>query len=635
MNCASGGRNVIYCIDDNTVVELVEGKLSSERLALLEEHTAICGSCRLRLAVASASPSLVGGAPANPAGLPEAPQGYPESVDGTSRSVDRFEVRHVLGSGGMGIVFAAYDPELQRNVALKLLRGIAVTTESTAEAQARLIAEARTMARLSHSNIVTVYESGTFRGEPYIVMELIHGVTLTSWLRRWARPWRSILEAFVQAGRALAHAHLNELAHGDFKPDNVLVDDSDRVRVMDFGLARSFSPADILGMTGERMLMGTPRFMAPEQYRGEPPSALSDQFSFSVALYEALYGQHPFAHDTPASLIKLPAQEAIRAVPEREVPMWLRDAILKGLSVDPANRHRSMSELLLALTPPAPRPPRRTITAVVVAALMGVCALGYAMGAQHGASSTPGTRDEHHRVDRSGKGDRPAKTSPQTPDGPEPEPVLEPRPDDGRIRLEGLERMLAPDAGYRDSGRRYQIIYDLVKKEMRDVHTVVTVLSVLVDGNDPALARVNRRVADVDRRLEGLEGQVARMTTSHIHRSTGASPPGKPSSTNGLSSQVLAASIADTHWRDLEVCFLEWRDRHPDEGDQALDSILYVSELSKASIRRASGLADKVVRKCVAGALEAVQFPPARIPSEVKVALRSHGLQLRMSLVVR
>src|SRR5262245_38853464 len=230
--------------------------------------------------------------------------------------VGRYLVLSSLGAGGMGVVFAAYDPQLDRKIALKLLRsGLA---GSSKDARTRLQREAQAIAQLSHPNVVSVYDVGTTTdGDLYIAMEFVEGDTLTTWLKKYPRTWREIIDVFLQAARGLFAAHSVGLLHRDFKPDNVLVGGDGRVRVTDFGLARSvITPEEAVrpGSSGPSALnaeltatgtvLGTPRYMAPEQLTGPDIDARADQFSFCVALYEALWGVHPLPGATSVSMLE-------------------------------------------------------------------------------------------------------------------------------------------------------------------------------------------------------------------------------------------------------------------------------------------------------------------------------------------
>ena len=235
-----------------------------------------------------------------------------EGLEQGSR-LDRFVVVEKLGEGGMGVVIAAYDPDLDRKVAIKLLRAGAWDTGVSSEGRQRLLREAQAMAKLSHPNVVVVHGVGTMGSQVYIAMEYVDGCTLGEWLKQDKRSWPLVVDMFCRAGRGLVAAHAAGLIHRDFKPDNVLVGKDGRVRVTDFGivgtagtmsegtgrpgageLASRSTPLST-PLTSAGVLLGTPIYMAPEQLERAPVDASADQFSFCVALYEALYGERPFA----------------------------------------------------------------------------------------------------------------------------------------------------------------------------------------------------------------------------------------------------------------------------------------------------------------------------------------------------
>jgi tetratricopeptide (TPR) repeat protein len=303
-----------------------------------------------------------------------------ESGRGPGDRVGRYVILSVIGSGGMGTVYAAHDPQLDRKVALKFLH-----SGVSEEAQARLYREAQAMARLPHPNVVPVHDVGTDRGDVFVAMEFVDGGTVVEWLDAEKRSWREILRVFLEAGRGLAAAHAAGLVHRDFKPNNVLVDRSGRVLVTDFGLAclegrdaeppvapsrpahDSSSLATPLTQAGS--ILGTPAFMAPEQFAGGA-DARSDQFAFCVSLYWALYRQFPFDKRTDEKLP--PLREA---PPHARVPRWLRSVILRGLSADVEARFPSMDALLSALSYDPDRIRRRWLS-VVAAGTLIVAAVG-------------------------------------------------------------------------------------------------------------------------------------------------------------------------------------------------------------------------------------------------------------------
>ncbi|MFP2913550.1 serine/threonine-protein kinase, partial [Pyxidicoccus sp. 3LFB2] len=291
--------------------------------------------------------------------LPEQPLARPVmtpslATDDVRRGavLGRYVVLDKLGAGGMGVVLSAYDPKLDRKVALKLVRSL--KGHGAAELQQRLLREAQAVARLSHPHVIAVFDVGTVDERLFMAMEFVEGPTLRKWLTATKRDWREVLAAFQQAGQGLAAAHAAGLVHRDFKPDNVLVDTRGRVRVTDFGLARfEHVPASVLpsgalspeavpqdGLTRTGSLLGTPGYMAPEQWDGQEVDARGDQFSFCVALHEALYGVRPFARGTPPDFTQLQPIPA-----QTPVPAWVRRVVLRGLSVAPEARFTSMDAL--------------------------------------------------------------------------------------------------------------------------------------------------------------------------------------------------------------------------------------------------------------------------------------------------
>lgn len=275
--------------------------------------------------------------------------------------VGRYVLSGLIGTGGMGRVYRAYDPELDREVALKKLRH--PVAEPTAVARMRR--EAQAMARLSHPNLLPIYDFHEERGELFIAMEYVEGSTLREWLDRGRHSWREVLEAFVQAGAGLAAAHAADVVHRDFKPGNVMLGADGRARVLDFGLARASgeeddpevtenarfdvnqdTPDPSLTMPGA--VVGTPVYMAPEQHLGGSVGPACDQYAFCVTLWEALYGQRPF-DGTPPALYRVKISMDIEPPSDIDVPAWLHRVILRGLSPNPARRYRSMTHLLAAL----------------------------------------------------------------------------------------------------------------------------------------------------------------------------------------------------------------------------------------------------------------------------------------------
>lgn len=357
--------------------------------------------------------------------------------------IGRYTVLTLVGKGAMGAVYAAYDPQLDRKVAIKLLH--ARSQGATDEAQMRLMREAQAIAKLSHPNVVVVYDAGTFQDQVFVAMEFVDGHTLRYWTHAQERTWPDVLKVFADAGRGLAAAHEKGLVHRDFKPDNVMIGTDGQVRVMDFGLARfvgnnggrtagamrggaaipddlggAVLPADrtmraaaapvataiaaaegldpdstqqlqtsaassrgpAIELSGDAMsaqltqtgvMVGTPGYMSPEQFGAGEVGPSSDQFSFCVALYEALYGQRPFAG---RSLAELSANVLSGAVceppPKTPVPSGVRKVVLRGLRLDPAERWPSMEALLTELERNRTVARRRPFAAGASAKLAGV-----------------------------------------------------------------------------------------------------------------------------------------------------------------------------------------------------------------------------------------------------------------------
>jgi tetratricopeptide (TPR) repeat protein len=308
----------------------------------------------------------------------------------------RYMIVDVLGHGAMGVVYAAYDPELDRKVALKLMkRGF----WASGDERARIQREAQAMARLSHPNVVAVYDVGIFDEQVFIAMELVRGKTLRRWLEA-PRSQRDIVDMFVQVGRGVAAAHAAGVIHRDLKPDNVLVGDDGRARVVDFGVARaqrhrSEPPPSLtssLGgmtrtldasLTREGSLVGTPRYMAPEQIGGELVDQAADQFAYCVSLWDALYRQPPFDGSDLLTLLSNVRDGRIREPPARGVPRWLRAVLERGLAPYPEDRHASMDAVLAALTRDRTAARGRLLAGLGVVALVSVAVVaGRAAGAR-------------------------------------------------------------------------------------------------------------------------------------------------------------------------------------------------------------------------------------------------------------
>jgi tetratricopeptide (TPR) repeat protein len=292
---------------------------------------------------------------------PRAPQtgGGRDADEEAIDRVGRYRILDRLGSGGMGVVYLAFDPELDRQVAIKVLREDVTARLEADKLSSPLVAEARTMARLNHPNVVRVYDVGQVGERIFVAMEYCEGDTLDAWMHRARPKWREVVRVFIAVGEGLQAAHAAGIVHRDFKPANVFVAGDGSVRVGDFGLARALErdetePEDGQDTDADRStVVGTPAYMAPEQHVGRDVDARADQFAFCIALYEAVFGSRPFRGGTVISLAHKKITGQIEPPPPgRGVPRWLTDAILRGLSRDPNARFESMDALLQVLRRP-------------------------------------------------------------------------------------------------------------------------------------------------------------------------------------------------------------------------------------------------------------------------------------------
>ncbi|MDP1827873.1 MAG: serine/threonine-protein kinase [Archangium sp.] len=341
------------CLTAEQIVAHLGRRLPRADEDAVVEHLDTCPPCREFVSAAL-------GADLGPGETSTAPQGHSLEEPNPRRllpgtPVGRFLVLERLGAGAMGSVYSAYDPKLERKVALKLLHA-----GKDSEQHLRLLDEARALARLSHPNVTAIHEVGDHTdGRTFMSMQLVAGQTLAGWLGEKPRSHREVLQVMRQAADGLSAAHRAGLVHRDFKPSNVMVSAEGRVYVTDFGLVNADGQA------------GTPAYMAPEQLAGQKADARSDQFSFAATLYEALVGVRPFVAPSWVEL-----EQAIRArryapAPEVALPRTLRSLLDRGLAADPKDRFESMEALRDALE--RPTTPR-------VWALVGVLALTTILG---------------------------------------------------------------------------------------------------------------------------------------------------------------------------------------------------------------------------------------------------------------
>jgi tetratricopeptide (TPR) repeat protein len=313
----------------------------------------------------------------------------------------RYELRRRVGAGGMGTVYAVWDPQLGREVALKVISGDGRRAGGASELSlARLAREAQAMARINHPNVVPVYDVGRDDDQVYFTMELVQGASLDGWLARRHRTTDEILDVFDQIASGVAAAHRAGLLHRDLKPHNVLVGDDGRVRVADFGLARAVvaSPLDTLQaddawavatgsgpdnavtmspeLTDTGTTVGTPAYMSPEQHAGATLDARTDVYALSVALFVALFGALPFASDGAAGMYMRKAEGAITwPLRARPVPRWLIALLERGLQPSPERRFASMEALRATMRRGRRGKGRRLAAAVGFLAVAGVGAM--------------------------------------------------------------------------------------------------------------------------------------------------------------------------------------------------------------------------------------------------------------------
>ena len=332
-------------------------------------------------------------------------------------TLGKYKLERVLGAGGMGVVWAAIDPDLERAVAIKVLRSI----DGSEVQRTRLLREARAMARLKHPNVLTVYEVGTAGGVDYIAMELVEGDNLGAWFAK-PQPREDVIGAVLAAGRGLAAAHEAGIVHRDFKPENVLRDHKGHVYVTDFGLAFGQvedtgelvplavaalspsgsgrrSPDSVLDspLTQTGVLIGTPAYMAPEQFAGRAAGPRSDQFAYCVTVWEALTGTRPFRGKDLVELQGAAAAGVSQMRGQLEQPVHA--VLARGLSANPDERWPSMPALLAELervlqpapVAPAPRKSSRLVLVLILVAVVAAAgAITEAVTRDHGSSTSAG-----------------------------------------------------------------------------------------------------------------------------------------------------------------------------------------------------------------------------------------------------
>lgn len=371
------------CPSEEDIAAYVDGLLPPPQVERFEAHVADCSTCRGLLS------ALARGWSHRPteadSASPTLPLGDFDEASELSigAGFGRYLVLDPLGAGGMGLVYAAHDPELNRKVALKVLRR--EIDEAGHAARDLLLREAQAMAQLAHPNVVTVFDVGSVGDRVFFAMELVDGLTLTKWLIAAPRTLDDVIAKFVAAGSGLAAAHEAGLIHRDFKPDNVLVGGDGRVRVTDFGLARALpTPAPVTAPVvtmikhavhgTQSAIAGTLAYMAPEVLRGRSADARADQYSFALSLYQALYGIRPSAVRGIATHAEMPP-------PPGNVPAMVHAILARALDDDPTARYASMAALLAELQGardlllPRPLPQKRSSTAATAAVVLTIAVI--------------------------------------------------------------------------------------------------------------------------------------------------------------------------------------------------------------------------------------------------------------------
>ena len=539
-------------LDDNAASEFVSGGMPPSAVTKVEGHLAGCRECRqlvAALAMDAANDSNAATVPHEKLSPSQVAQRPTRTLTVGDR-VGRYLVLSALGAGGMGVVFSAYDPQLDRKVALKLLR--AGITYNTKDARARLRREAQAIAQLSHPNVVAVYDVGTTEEDDlYIAMEFVEGDTLTTWLKQYPRTWREIVDVFLQAARGLMAAHSVGLLHRDFKPDNVLVGHDGRVRVTDFGLARSvITPEEGLkhrpevgalnvDLTATGTVLGTPRYMPPEQLTGPDIDARADQFSFCVALYEALYGTHPLPGATSVSMLEQ-NEKAVPPPDGSKIPAYVGRCVMRGLERERSKRYPGMATLVGDLQPPAPRATVRNLA---------FAAVGFVLIA--GTAAAMLWRPE--------------------------EPVvIEPADKKGVQPL--IDRINELD-------RQRRTLLAQLEKQGHITEEKIKLLQTEIQAKDVQIQELVKKVEEV----------------------TKEKPKPPPVKAGPTQATLVTGAFEQAHG-DLEGCFVEWNEREHGDADMLVRMTVGADGIGHSSTTY-SGPESPMLRLCVAEAIGRVKFP--------------------------
>lgn len=329
------------CPDENTLTAYLDGSLQQGHHVALQAHIEQCHDCTELLVHMAHLLIPAPSAPLSPVG----------------QTIQQYHVKRPLGKGGMGMVFEAFDTQLHRRVALKMVRQDPYDTHQRKQLKKRLIREARTLASIAHPHILPVYDIGEWDGQIFVAMQLVEGTDLRAWLVQQTPDWRTILDRFLQAAKGLWAAHKHGLVHRDIKPDNFLMSREEHVYLADFGLvASNVSPewsahqdTQQLRLTQAGTLVGTPGYIAPEICGGQPASPLTDQFSFCVALYESLYKQKPYPTTPEHIHLQAISQGLFLAPPPSPIPNAILPILQKGMSPTPRERFDNMGAFIDAI----------------------------------------------------------------------------------------------------------------------------------------------------------------------------------------------------------------------------------------------------------------------------------------------
>jgi eukaryotic-like serine/threonine-protein kinase len=333
-------QDVSRCPSEDMLARYGDRLLDTISHATLEAHLVQCESCDLAAAMfrgshaASLQLSFATGGQADLTSFVQRTKLARSLVPGAQ--LGRFRLLNRVGIGAMGVVFAAHDPELDRNVALKVLLE---TSDSPARERDRVAREARSMAKLAHPNVVTVYEIGVAEDRVFLAMELVVGSTLQEWLAL-KPPQAAILSVFQRVTEAVEAGHRAGIVHRDLKPQNILMTHEGHPKVTDFGLAEAATSSETEGL-----LVGTPAYMSLEAMRGAPAGPATDQFALAVCLHEALTGKRPYEANSIEEMRRI--LEA-KPVVDRSIPAPIRAALERALDPSPALRFGSVADFGVA-----------------------------------------------------------------------------------------------------------------------------------------------------------------------------------------------------------------------------------------------------------------------------------------------